>query len=140
MKLFSRNMQVATQGNSDIINLTDAVAQYLKDTGASSGLVNLFVPGATGALTTMEYEPGLINDFRKALQHIAPEKAEYSHNATHEDRNAHSHVRASLLGPSLCIPFQNATMQLGEWQQIVLIDCDNRPRRRQVVLQIMSER
>ena len=140
MKLFSRKIHVSTQGNSEIINLTNTVAQYLKDTDFNSGLVHLFIPGATGGLTTMEYEPGLVEDFRQTFQRIAPEEAEYSHNLTHKNGNAHSHIRASLIvGPSLSIPFENAALQLGKWQQIVFIDFDNRPREREIILQMLAE-
>lgn len=139
MKLISRKIHVSTQGNSEIINLTNTVTQYLKDTDFNSGLVHLFIPGATGALTTIEYEPGLIDDLRQTFQHIAPEEAEYSHNKTHKDSNAHSHIRASLIGPSLSIPFENTALQLGKWQQIVFIDFDNRPREREIILQMLAE-
>ena len=140
MKFVTREMHFSTQGNSDIINLTDTVKKYLKGTNLNSGLVNLFIPGATGGLTTMEYEPGLIADVQQTFQRIAPEETEYLHNLTHNDKNAHSHIRASLVGPSLSIPFEDAALQLGEWQQIVFIDFDNRPRQRKVLLQIISER
>jgi len=139
MELVTREMQFSTQGNSEIINLTNGVKKYLKGTNLNSGLVNLFIPGATGGLTTMEYEPGLIDDLRKSFERIAPEETGYSHNLTHEDKNAHSHIRASLVGPSLSIPFENATLRLGKWQQIVFIDFDNRPRKRKIILQIIGE-
>jgi len=140
MKLVTRKIRFSTQGNSEVINLTNVAKNYLEGTNLNLGLVNLFIPGATGGLTTMEYEPGLIDDLRKTLQRIVPEEAEYSHNLTHNDRNGHSHIRASLIGPSLSIPFENATLQLGKWQQIVFIDFDNRPRKREVILQIVGER
>jgi secondary thiamine-phosphate synthase enzyme len=140
MKLVTRKLRFSTQGNSEIINLTDTVEKYLKGTNLNSGLVNLFIPGATGGLTTMEYEPGLIDDLRKTFECIVPEKIKYLHNLSHKDRNAHSHIRASLIGPSLNIPFENATLQLGKWQQIIFIDFDNRPRKREVILQIIGER
>ena len=140
MNLVSKKIRLSTQGDSEIINLTDTVKKYLKGANLKSGLVNLFIPGATGGLTTMEYEPGLIDDFRQTFQHIAPEEAKYFHNLTHEDRNAHSHIRASLIGPSLSIPFENATLHLGKWQQVVFIDFVNRPRKREVILQIIGER
>ena len=140
MKLVTRKMHFSTQGNSEIINLTNTVMKHLKGTNLNSGLVNLFIPGATGGLTTMEYEPGLVDDLRQTFERIAPEETEYSHNLTHEDSNAHSHIRASLIGPSLSIPFENTILQLGKWQQIVFIDFDNRPRKREVVLQIIGER
>ena len=140
MKLVSRKIHFSTQGNSEISDLTDEVKKYLKGANLNSGFVNLFIPGATGGLTTMEYEPGLIDDLQHTFQHIAPEETEYLHNLTHKDRNAHSHIRASLIGPCLSIPFENATLQLGKWQQIVFIDFDNRPRKREVILQIIGER
>jgi len=139
MKLVTRKMHFSTQGNSEIINLTNTVMKHLKGTNLNSGLVNLFIPGATGGLTTMEYEPGLVDDLRQTFERIAPEETGYSHNLTHEDKNAHSHIRASLVGPSLSIPFENATLQLGKWQQIVFIDFDNRPRKRKIILQIIGE-
>jgi len=140
MKLVTTKMRFSTQGNCEIIDLTNKVKKHLKGADLNSGLANLFIPGATGGLTTMEYEPGLIDDLRKSFERIAPEETEYSHNLTHEDKNAHSHIRASLVGPSLSIPFENATLQLGKWQQIVFIDFDNRPRKREVILQIIGER
>ena len=133
-------MHFSTQGNSEIINLTNTVMKHLKGTKLNSGLVNLFIPGATGGLTTMEYEPGLVDDLRQTFERIAPEEKEYSHNLTHEDSNAHSHIRASLIGPSLSIPFENTILQLGKWQQIVFIDFDNHPRKREIILQIIGQR
>jgi len=140
MKFVSRKIDFSTQGNSEIKDLTDEVKKYLKRTNLNSGFVHLFIPGATGGLTTMEYEPGLINDLQKTFQRIAPEETEYLHNLTHTDRNARSHICASLVGPSLSIPFEHATLQLGKWQQIVFIDFDNRPRKRKLILQIIGER
>ncbi len=140
MKFVSKKLHFSTQGNSEISDLTNKVKKYLEGTNLNSGFVNLFIPGATGGLTTMEYEPGLIDDLRQTFQRIAPEETEYLHNVTHKDRNAHSHIRASLIGPFLSIPFENATLQLGKWQQIVFIDFDNRPRKREVILQIIGER
>ncbi|MFB0524280.1 MAG: secondary thiamine-phosphate synthase enzyme YjbQ [Phycisphaerae bacterium] len=140
MKFVSKKLHFSTQGNSEISDLTNKVKKYLEGTNLNSGFVNLFFPGATGGLTTMEYEPGLIDDLRQTFQRIAPEETKYFHNLTHKDRNAHSHIRASLIGPSLTIPFENTTLQLGKWQQIVFIDFDNRPRKREIILQIIGER
>lgn len=139
MKFVTRETHFSTQGNSDIVDLTNTVKKYLKGTNLNSGLVNLFIPGATGGSTTMEYEPGLIADLRKTFQRIVPEKTKYLHNLTHNDKNAHSHIRASLIGPSLSTPFEKAALQLGKWQQIVFIDFDNRPRKRKIILQIIGE-
>jgi secondary thiamine-phosphate synthase enzyme len=139
MKLVTRKLCFSTQGNSEITNLTNTVEKYLKGTNLNSGLLNVFIPGATGGLTTMEHEPGLVDDLRRTFEHIAPEETKYSHNLTHEDGNGHSHIRASLIGPSLSIPFENATLQLGKWQQIIFIDFDNRPREREIILKIIGE-
>jgi len=138
MKFVSRKIHFCTQGNSEISNLTDEVKKHLEGTNLGSGFVNLFIPGATGGLTTMEYEPGLVDDLRQTFQRIAPEEIKYLHNVTHKDKNAHSHIRASLIGPFLSVPFENANLQLGKWQQIVFIDFDNRPRKREVILQIIG--
>jgi len=140
MKLVTRKIHFSTQGNSEIINLTNKVEKYLEGANLNSGLVNVFIPGATGGVTTIEFEPGLIDDFQQTLQRIVPEESEYSHNLTHNDRNGHSHIRASLIGPSLSIPFENDTLQLGKWQQIVFVDFDNRPREREIILQIIGEK
>lgn len=138
MEIVTKKIKFSTQGNSEIVKLTDLVKIHLKDTNSKSGLVHLFIAGATGGLTTMEYEPGLVDDFRQSLERIAPEEADYRHNLTHEDKNAHSHIRSSLIGPSLSIPFENASLNLGKWQDIVFIDFDNRPRKREVILQIVG--
>lgn len=140
MELVTRKIKFSTQGNSEIINLTDLVKGHLGDTHSKLGLVHLFIAGATGGLTTMEHEPGLVDDLRRSFERIAPENADYRHNLTHDDRNAHSHIRASLIGPSLSIPFEKASLHLGKWQDIVFIDFDNRPRKREVILQILCER
>lgn len=132
-------IQLKTKGNTDIINITDAVEENLQKSGLKNGVVNLFVPGATGGITTIEYEPGLVKDFRNLLEKIAPQKGGYFHNRSHFDGNAHSHLRASLLGPNLSVPFVNSQLTLGVWQQIVFIDFDNRPRQREIVMQIMGD-
>ena len=139
MELVRRKIQFSTKGNSEVINLTDLVKLQLSDTKSKSGLIHLFIGGATGGLTTLEYEPGLVNDLQEAFQRIAPEDAKYHHNLTHDDRNGHSHIRASLVGPSLGVPFENGELLLGKWQHIVFVDFDNRPREREVIVQIISE-
>ena len=140
MELVTKKIRFSTQGNSEIVNLTDQVKAHLGDSNSKSGLIHLFIAGATGGLTTMEYEPGLVDDLRNSLERIAPEDADYRHNLTHDDRNGHSHIRASLIGPSLSIPFENSSLHLGKWQDIVFIDFDNRARKREVILQILCER
>jgi secondary thiamine-phosphate synthase enzyme len=116
------------------------VGEAVAGSGLAAGVVTLFHMGSTGGLTTTEYEPGLVNyDLKAAFERIAPEDASYEHEKTWDDDNGHSHVRASLLGPSLSVPFVDGRLTLGTWQQIVLVDFDTRARNRTVVCQIMGE-
>jgi secondary thiamine-phosphate synthase enzyme len=115
------------------------VQEAVESTALKAGLVTVFVAGATGAITTIEYEDGLVADLADALQRIAPEEIDYAHNQRWHDGNGHSHIRASLLGPSLSVPFVERRLMLGTWQQIVFLELDNRSRKRRVVLQIMGE-
>jgi secondary thiamine-phosphate synthase enzyme len=115
------------------------VQEALEKTSLKTGVVTVFVTGATAAVTTIEYEDGLVADLGDALQRIAPVEIDYAHNERWHDGNGHSHIRASLLGPSLCVPFCDRRLMLGTWQQIVFLELDNRPRKRKVVVQIMGE-
>ncbi|MFH0948290.1 MAG: secondary thiamine-phosphate synthase enzyme YjbQ [Elusimicrobiota bacterium] len=139
MKIFTDKIDFETKGNCDIVNITDEVFGVLKKSEIKNGLLNVFIAGATGAITTIEYEPGLVADFQNMLIKIVPENGEYQHNITHSDGNAASHLRASLLGPSLTIPVEKSKMILGTWQQIIFVDMDNRPRKREVVVKIIGE-
>jgi secondary thiamine-phosphate synthase enzyme len=123
----------------EVRDLTDEVQEALESTFLKAGVVTVFVAGATGAVTTIEYEDGLVADLGDALQRIVPEEIDYAHNERWHDGNGHSHIRASLLGPSLVVPFCEGRLILGTWQQIVFLELDNRPRHRKVVLQIMGE-
>ena len=123
----------------DVIDITERVDAAVQDSGLQVGIVVVFVPGATGAVTTIEHEPGLVDDIRAALERIAPEQDEYAHDQKWGDGNGHSHIRASLIGPSLTVPFQKGQLMLGTWQQIVFLELDNRPRRRRIILQILGE-
>ncbi|MDI9617415.1 MAG: secondary thiamine-phosphate synthase enzyme YjbQ [Methanothrix sp.] len=136
----TRYIEFDTKGDADMVDITPMVVNAVQSSGVTDGIVVLFVPGATGAVTTIEHEPGLIADMRRALEMIAPEHEEYEHNRRWGDDNGHSHIRASLIGPSLTVPVVNSALSLGRWQQIVFIDMDNRPRRRRLVLQIMGEK
>ena len=137
--IVTKYIQFETQGNSDIIDITADISHVVIESGIRSGVAVIFVPGATGAITTIEYEPGLINDMMDALERLAPESIEYAHNLKWGDGNGHSHIRASFIGPSLTVPFSEGRLALGTWQQIVFLDMDNRPRGRKLVVQIMGE-
>jgi secondary thiamine-phosphate synthase enzyme len=129
-------IQVDTDGNNDIINLQNELSQKVR-TIQGPGLISLFVVGSTAALTTLEYETGLVkHDLPRALQRLVPDDARYEHEATWNDDNGHSHIRAALIGPSLVIPFAEGRLLTGEYQQVVLIDFDTRPRRRTIIVTI----
>jgi secondary thiamine-phosphate synthase enzyme len=131
------NLQLETDGNNHIVNLNPHLAEKIKDM-KGAGLLHLFVVGSTAALTTLEYETGLIkHDLPNALQKLVPDDGRYEHEATWNDDNGHSHIRAALLGPSLTIPFENGQLLTGEYQQAILIDFDTRPRRRTVIVTVL---
>lgn len=123
----------------EVKDITEEVRDALQRTSLQSGLVTVFVPGATGGLTTIEFEAGLIEDMEAALQRLAPEDIDYAHNLRWQDGNGHSHIRAALIGPGLSIPFSQRQLMLGTWQQIVFLELDARPRQRKLVVQIMGE-
>lgn len=129
-----------TQGDADTVNLTADVREFVKETGLSDGAVTVFVPGATGALTTLEFEPGVVQDFKNLFDRIISPEEHYEHNVTHSDVNGHAHVRAGLLGPSLVFPFENGELCLGRWQEICFVCFDNRPRERTVIVQALGVR
>jgi secondary thiamine-phosphate synthase enzyme len=128
-----------TRGHSQILDITPEVAKAVRSAGLEDGLVTIFIPGATGGVTTIEYESGLVSDLERAFESIAPENIPYAHNERWGDGNGHSHVRAAMLGPSLSVPFCGGQLILGTWQQIVVVDFDNRPRQREIVIQVMGE-
>jgi len=138
--LATDSVAVSTRGDSEILDLTPRIQELLKKHGFSQGQALVFVSGSTAGLTTIEYEPGLLEDLPAAFERIAPRDIPYQHEARWHDGNGHSHVRASLLGPSLTVPFRDGKLLLGAWQQIVLVDFDNRPRRREIVVQLSGER
>jgi secondary thiamine-phosphate synthase enzyme len=139
MKIMNETLSLMTQGYNDMHDITQDIVQKLAEFEISNGLVTIFVPGSTGGLTTIEYEPGLEQDFAELMDRIAPHGVGYHHDARWGDGNGFSHVRASLLGPSLSIPVADGRMTLGTWQQIVFIDFDNRSRSRTLMLQFMGE-
>lgn len=139
MNVITSSIQFSSRGNADVHDITVRVTQAVVQSGLKSGTVTVFCPSSTTALTTIEYEPGVVSDLRRLFDEIIPEDALYAHEEAWHDGNGHSHVRAALLGPSLTVPFVAQRLTLGTWQQIVFIDFDNRPRRRELVLQIMGE-
>ncbi len=140
MALVTDTVSVSTRGDSEMIDLTDQVQEVVQRHSFREGAALVFVCGSTAALTTVEYEPGLIEDLPAAFERFAPRGMRYKHEDTWHDGNGHSHVRASLLGPSLTVPFKDGRLLTGTWQQIVLLDFDNRPRRRDVVVQLSGDR
>ena len=133
-------IQIDTEGDVDILDLTSEVQAVVAESGISTGQATAMVVGSTAALTTLEYEPGLVNrDVEVALEGIAPENARYLHEETWNDDNGHSHVRAALIGPSLALPVVGGSVPLGTWQQIVLVDLDTRPRQRRVVVTVVGD-
>ena len=130
---------VNTTGKTDIIDLTPEVMETVAGSASLNGVVTLFIPGSTAGLTTIEYETGVINDLKNAIERMAPEDLYYEHNERWGDGNGYAHVRAALIGPSLQVPVVEGHLTLGTWQQIVLLDFDNRPRKRQIILQISGE-
>jgi len=139
MSVLTKYLSLRTKGELDMIDITDSVAEAINEANIRDGIVTIFVPGSTGALTTIEYEPGLLKDFPDMLERIAPKNIHYEHEKRWHDHNGHSHVRASLIGPSLTIPFKDKKLTLGTWQQVVFIELDIHSRSREIVLQIIGE-
>ncbi|MDO8603057.1 MAG: secondary thiamine-phosphate synthase enzyme YjbQ [Candidatus Omnitrophota bacterium] len=139
MAIITKKIKLSTKGDTDIINITAETASAVLNSGLENGSVTVFVSGSTGGITTLEYEPGLVEDLQTYFEKIAPKKGEYQHNIRWQDGNGYSHVRASFLGPGITVPFVNNQMLLGKWQQIVFIDFDNRPREREIIVQIIGE-
>ncbi len=139
MPVETKSFTISTQGDCDILDITPHVSRELSNAELSSGTATVFVAGSTCAVTTIEYESGVLSDLKDAFERMAPEAMHYAHNARWGDGNGHSHVRASVLGPSLTVPFSENGPLLGTWQQIVLVDFDNRPRTRRVIVQIIGE-
>ncbi len=137
--IVTKKISLQTKGNCDIIDITPQVEQQVTAASINSGIVTLFVAGSTAGITTIEFESGVLSDFKAMWQRNVPQNISYDHDRRWGDGNGYSHVRASLLGGSLVVPFNDKRLTLGTWQQIVLVDFDNRPRSRQVILQLMGE-
>lgn len=139
MKISSKEIVISTEGNCDIKDITDEVRKVLKDSKLKEGNCNVFSIGSTASVTTIEYEPGLLKDIPRILEKLIPVYAKYQHNDTWGDNNGHSHIRSAIIGTSLNIPFIKSELTLGTWQQIVLIDFDNRKRTRRIIVQLIGE-
>jgi len=139
MTVNTKRIQVSTHGQGETINVTSEIAREVNNSGVNSGTVTVFIPGSTAGIAAIEFEPGLLTDMKAMWERVIPSNIDYEHNKAWGDGNGHSHVRASLLGPSMTIPFVNKRLTLGTWQQIVITDFDVRPRSREIILQIMGE-
>ncbi len=138
MALHSGLLRLSTAGDGEIVDLTEGVRSVVRTSQIAIGVVTVFARGSTVAVTTMEYEPGGVSDLQRLLDQLIPQQGDYEHNRLNHDTNSHAHLRAALIGPSETIPLVDGTLALGTWQQIVLIDFDDRPRRRGVTVQVLE--
>jgi secondary thiamine-phosphate synthase enzyme len=139
MPILTKRIELRTEAEDDILDITGEVQEAVEESGLVAGVATVFVPGSTAAVTTIEFEPGLAKDFPAMLERVAPKDINYEHQKAWHDDNGRSHVKASLVGPSLSVPFEGGVLTLGTWQQIVFVELDIRPRRREVVVQVMGE-
>jgi secondary thiamine-phosphate synthase enzyme len=139
MSVKTFTLPLTSRGNAEVHEITDQVARYISESGLKNGAVTIFCPSSTSAVTTIEYEPGAVSDLKRLFDEIIPSNRDYAHNARWGDGNGHSHVRASLLGPSLTVPLMDGRLTLGTWQQIIYVDFDNKLRRRELILQVIGE-
>ena len=138
MTVYGGLLRLDTPGNGHIVDITSGIASVVRTAGVDRGLVNAFATGSTVAITTMEYEPGGVHDLQALLDRLIPAHGDYEHNRLNHDSNSHAHMRAALIGPSETIPLLDGRLALGTWQQVVLIDFDDRPRSRTVTVQVLS--
>jgi secondary thiamine-phosphate synthase enzyme len=134
MAIFKKTFSINTKGNTDIVDITEYVKKIVEESNLNAGIVNIFVVGSTASITTIEFEEGLLVDFKNALEKLIPYDKNYRHHLRWNDDNAHSHIRASIIGPETTIPFENKNLLIGRWQQIVLVDFDTRPRTREIIV------
>jgi len=140
MKVATKSFEVTTRTEGEVLDMTREVQDAVAESGVSRGVATVFVVGSTAAVTTMEFEPGLVDDFPEMMERVAPKSGvEYEHQRRWHDGNGHSHVKASLVGPSLSVPIVEGDLALGEWQQVVLVEFDVRPRTRKIVVQLIGE-
>jgi secondary thiamine-phosphate synthase enzyme len=135
---YSGELRLSTAGDGDTIDLTEGVERVVAQSGADEGTVTVFVPGSTAAITTMEFERGGVHDLKGLLDRLIPAEGDYEHNRLNHDTNSHAHMRAAIVGPSLTVPLKDGTLRLGIWQQVVLLDFDDSPRQRTVVVTVTS--
>jgi secondary thiamine-phosphate synthase enzyme len=139
MAVYNSEINIKSKGENDIIDITEHVQKVVSESKLKEGICLVFVPGSTGGITTIEYEPGLKKDLPRILQKIAPKDEHYDHHETWHDDNGHSHIRASLIGPSITLPIKEGKIIHGTWQQIVFIELDTSPRKRNIIVQIVGE-
>ena len=137
--VINKTINIQTKGNCDMIDITTQIAKEISNSSINDGIATIFVSGSTAGISTIEYEGGLVSDFKGMWERNIPQNIPYHHDRRWEDGNGYSHVRASLLGPSLVVPFANKKMTLGTWQQIIVVDFDNHPRSREIILQLLGE-
>jgi secondary thiamine-phosphate synthase enzyme len=138
MSIVQGSLELQTTADTDVVDLTPDASDFVAKSGVTDGLLVIFVPGSTAGVTTIEHESGAVADLKRAVERLAPRDEHYEHNLRWGDGNGFSHIRAALLGPSLTVPVHEGQLELGTWQQIVLCDFDNRPRRRRVLLRLLS--
>ena len=138
MPVHAGELRFSTEGDGDVIDLTAGVRSVVRASGAVNGMISVFVPGSTAAVTTMEFEPGGVQDLKAALERLVPREGAYEHNRLNHDTNSHAHIRAAVVGPSETVPLRGGRLATGTWQQIVLVDFDDRPRQRTVIVQVVS--
>jgi secondary thiamine-phosphate synthase enzyme len=138
LTVHSAELRFSTQGDGDVVDLTEGVQRAIHSSGVEDGIATVFVPGSTAAVTAMEFEPGGVQDLREALARLIPAEGDYAHNRLNHDTNSHAHIKAAIVGPSESVPVRGGRLQLGTWQQLVLIDFDDRPRQRTVAVQVLG--
>ncbi len=138
MPIHTEELRFSTEGDGDVIDLTEGLASVVRSAEAEHGVVSVFVPGSTAAITLMEYERGAVRDLGTTLDALVPQAGDYEHNRLNSDTNSHAHIRAAIVGPSETVPIRDGRLATGTWQQVVLVDFDDRPRERTVVVQVLS--
>ena len=138
MPVHTGHLRFSTEGDGDVVDLTEGVESVVEQAGVETGVASVFVPGSTAAVTLMEHEPGGVHDLKAALDRLVPKEGDYEHNRLNADTNSHAHIRAAIVGPSETVPLRDGRLETGTWQQIVLVDFDDRERQRTVVVQVVA--